>query len=113
MRPSWACSTRPGMAAPMAVTAAVSGRTAMIQWTVAARVGRGGRRPTKSKYVDQTPKPIMTATRPTAIVRASALSWASPSTTPSTVSPSTMMVNRPNRSMSAGVMVRPGAPSRS
>lgn len=40
------------------------------------------------------------------MVSALAGSWDRPSTTPTTVSPSTMMMNRPNRSASASVTLR-------
>lgn len=106
VRLSWACSTRPTIAAPMAAMAAVSGRWTSIHCTVLARVGLGRRCPAKSKYVHQAPKPTTTATSPTARVSALVGSWVSPSTTPVTVSPSTMMISSPNRSVSASVTLR-------
>jgi hypothetical protein len=89
----------------MAAMAAVRGRWLSIHWAVAGRVGLGWRCPAKSKYVHQAPKPTTTATSPT--LRVSPLiGWlASPATTPVRVSPSTMMVSVPNRSMSASVTV--------
>src|SRR6201987_6030422 len=70
VRPSWAWSTRLTIAAPIAATAAVSGRWPNIHCRLAAGSGLVGRCPAKSKYVHQAPKPTTTATSPTLTVSA-------------------------------------------
>jgi hypothetical protein len=70
---------------------------------VAVRSSLVWRCPAKSKYVHQAPKPTTTATSPTLTVRTLTGWLASPLTTPVRVSPSTMMMSSPNRSMSASV----------
>ena len=96
------------IAAPMAAMAAVRGRWLNIHCPLAARFGLGWRCPAKSKYVHQAPKPTTTATSPTLRLSALSGSSASPVTTPVSVSPSTMMVSSPNRSMSASVTISAG-----
>ncbi len=109
VRAAWACSTRLTIAAPIAATAAVSGRWASIHRRVAVGVCRGSRWPAKSKYVHQAPKPTTTETSATATSSTLTGSAASPLTTPVTVSPSTMMMSSPNRSMRASVTVNVAA----
>jgi hypothetical protein len=67
--------------------------------------GLGWRYPAKSKYVHQAPKPTTMATSPTSRVSPLTGSPDKPATTSVRVSPSTMMVNAANRSMSAPVII--------
>ncbi len=76
---------------------------------LARRSGAGRRPPAKSKYVHQAPKPITTATSPTARVSAPTGWPDNPATTPVRVSPSTMMMNAPNRSVSASLTISAAA----
>ena len=88
------------IAAPAAAIASVIGRWLNSHRTVGGPLGWGRRRPTMSKYDHQKPNPMNRPSRPVAIVSASCSAFDRPSTTPMITSPSTMIVNRPNRSTS-------------
>ena len=93
------------IAAPAAAIAMVIGRWLSSQRTMTGPPARGSRRPTMSKYDHQNPKPTDSAIKPVAIVSASRSALARPSTTPKMTSPRTMIVKRPNRSISECVGV--------
>ena len=89
---------RPTIDAPAAAIASVTGRWLTIHTFNIRPSSRGRRRPTKSKKIHHNPKPTKSAQSPVASVKGSFATADKPATTPVTTSPSTMIVNRSNRS---------------